>query len=112
MSELRQNKVVRLLAASGAVITLAVAGVQGDYYLNPKVDLGAVKVTEYEYEQIKPVLVEKVKEMSTKNPLTVEENQMWLKAADKEVRACGGMRLDGSQDLIPQINAVLENGCQ
>lgn len=112
MAETRQNKLVRLLAASGAVITLAAGGVTGDYYLNPKIDLGAVKVTEHEYEQVRPALAKRFKEMTKENPLTIEESEMWLKAADKEVRACGGMRLDGSKDLTVQINAVLENGCQ
>lgn len=112
MADSRQNKLVSILAASGAVIALAAGGVTGDYYLNPKIDLGAVKVTEHEYEQVRPALAKRVNEMTEENPLTIEETQMWLKAADKEVRACGGMRLDGSQDLIAQINAVLENGCQ
>jgi len=111
MAETRGNKLVRILAASGIAIVLAAGGVTGDYYLNPSIDLGAVQVTQYEYEQIKPELVAEIKQMSFQDPLTLTQRTMWINAADIEIKKCGGIRLDTSKDFVTQINDVLENGC-
>lgn len=111
MAETRENKLLRILAASGIVISLAAGGAAGDYYLNPSIDLGAVKVTEYEYQQIKPELVDQIKQMSFEDPLTLEQRTMWISAVDRELHECGPVRLDPSQDIVTQLNDILENGC-
>lgn len=106
-----QSNKAQILAAFALAAAAAISG-SADYYLDKDVHIGPLALTQSEYNQLRPVLAERINQMN-ELPLTQEEAQIWIAAANYEVEKCGGFELtnEQAQNPIPVFNNVLANGC-
>ena len=89
----------KALSAALSIIIVGVAGLTGNYYLNPVVDIGLEVLTQYEYDQLvteykakriekalgKPTLCARMKIQDT-SPLSYQELSEWAETLDIYVR--------------------------
>lgn len=104
----------KIIQGTTLTVLTAVAGATGDYYVNPRVDLIVEKVTPYEYDQIKPELIEKVDKKEVEKT-TLKEKQMWVGSLKEEARKCRGkVQFKGinNENSIEKLNEFLkESDC-
>lgn len=93
-------------------ITLAVSTGAG-YYAIPSVHLYDQEYTLNQYDQIKPVFIELMRNRSNKQ-LTFEQGEVWKDIVSRELRKCGSWQLINVSDenVIDKMNEKLEtNTC-
>ena len=101
----------KTITGTAIAILLAGAGATGDYYLSKDIQLANEYFTGYEYSQLKPALVNQVKERNTKL-LSYREVELWQAAWNKENEKCKFVASDVTQDnLVDKLNSALEKGC-
>ena len=101
----------KTITGTAIAILLAGAGATGDYYLSKDIQLANERFTGYEYSQLKPALVNRVKERNTKR-LSHREVELWQAAWNRENEKCK-FSLNGitEKNIVDKLNDVLEKGC-
>lgn len=103
----RQNILKESLKALGLTVVAASSVLVGDYYLIPHVPILSETYTKYEYEQIKPELIAKMKG----NP-NQQEARAWVHMVDYEAKRCGQMEIQNykKETVVEDINKLIEAG--
>ena len=101
----------KTITGTAIAILLAGAGATGNYYLSKDIQLANERFTGYEYSQLKPALVNRVKERNTKR-LSHREVELWQAAWNRENEKCHFSLSDvTNENLVDKFNEKLETGC-
>lgn len=100
----------KIIAGTTLTITLATAGMLGDYYVDKEYKLNKKFYTGHEYAQIKKALIEKIKK-NKETPAEYDEFLMWIDMVNIESTRCGDQMVltnVNNDNLLDKINAYLE----
>ena len=103
----------KLLIGTTILVVLAGVGMVGDYYLIPNVTLVGEKYTEYEYDQIRPQVINKVVkslsggEYPTDKELSILWDIYWIEN-QKRLFNFSGLTENNSYPLMIQALALRE----
>jgi len=100
----------RTIKMIGITILLATAGMTGEYYLNPDIDLMGQKYTGYEYEQIKTQIGELASKNDENNTISYEQMKLYIEVLNKEKNKCNNkiFPFTNAKKILKDYN---EKGC-
>lgn len=108
-----QKKQNTTLAALGMALLSVPLGAVGDYYLDKDINLIVTDVTGYEYSQIKPEMITRLKDNKS-NALSPYEYYLGVGVLNREVKKCGFAGDDIVSNGKVDVNKIIQKvdeGC-
>ena len=110
-NRLKLNKLKISLATIGIIVS-SMAGLAGDYYLDPDIELYTESLTQYEYNQLKPILINKIKNRKVEL-INFLDGRLWVAMVRKELKECKTFEMQNANNdsIIDSLQTILEVGC-